>query len=222
MVPLQPQLPLLRSQRQRQEICTAGIYRIDDMILAHFVDFTEAGIHRSHADQAARHGIEFPGSRGSDTFRAAEQEDGKASRDRAAGLKPVEEIGACRSFVDRQAEKSGDPDNWRAVRRTKIAIQQRLPEFRIRQAVHQEVEVGSRDEKNRAIGCCRFYPVYDGRDVDGIDRHAQDAIDRTRKVGLRGRVHRRRAADRVRSGQVSTLVQGFGERPRWRHKIHLV
>src|SRR5438093_6396841 len=122
MVPLQPQLPLFCPQRCRQKICTASIYRVDNMILTHFADFTEAGIHRSYAVQAACHCIEFAGGCCSDTFRAAEQKDGKLARPWRPGLKPIEQIGTCRSLVNRQAEKLGNPDDWRAVRGTKIAF----------------------------------------------------------------------------------------------------
>src|ERR1700722_7085537 len=108
------------------------------MILAHFADFTEAGIHRSHAIQAAWRSIKFPGSGRSDAFRAAKQKDRKLACP-CAGLKLIEEIRSRRSFLDRQTKKAGDPDNWRAVGGTKIAVQHRFPEFRIRQAAHQEV-----------------------------------------------------------------------------------
>ncbi len=99
---MEPQLPLFRPQRYGQEICAAGVYGIDNMIMAHFVDFTEAGIHRSNATQAAWLGIKFPGSRCCNSFRAAEEEYAKPTRPRARSLKPVEEIRTSHSFLDRQ------------------------------------------------------------------------------------------------------------------------
>src|ERR1700726_5167148 len=101
MVPIQPQLSLFCPQRYRQKICTAGIHRINNMILTHFADVTEAGIHRSNAIQAVWLRIKSLGSRCGDAFRAAEQENGKSTRKLAWGLEPIEQIRTGHSFFDR-------------------------------------------------------------------------------------------------------------------------
>src|ERR1700674_5588616 len=103
MVSMKPQLAFFCPQRYRQKICTAGIYRIDNMILAHFADLAETGIHRSHTSQAVWLCIKFFGSGCGDTFRATEQEDGKPTRPGARGLESIEEIRTRQSFFDRQA-----------------------------------------------------------------------------------------------------------------------
>src|SRR5216683_3934934 len=101
MVPLQPLLSFFCPQRQRQEIGSTGIDRLNNMILAHFADFAEAWIHGSYARQAAWPGVKLSGGRCSNTFRAAEQEDGQPTRPAGPDLKLIEQIGACCSFLDR-------------------------------------------------------------------------------------------------------------------------
>src|SRR5437773_5163133 len=114
MVSLQPELTFFCSQRKHQEIRAAGIYRVHDVILAHFADLTEPRIHRANAIQAVCFGIKSRSSGRGYAFRAAEQEDGKPTNAGASGSKPIEEIGTCYSLLDRQSEKLGDPDDWRA------------------------------------------------------------------------------------------------------------
>src|SRR5262249_45334188 len=72
VITMQPQLSLLGSQRNREEVRLASINLIDEMIAAHFVDRPEAGIERANATQPRRHCIESSGSRRGNTWRAAE------------------------------------------------------------------------------------------------------------------------------------------------------
>jgi hypothetical protein len=100
VISLQPQQPFLGSQGKYQEIRSARIDGFNDMILAHFADFAEAGIQCSNTTQVTCPSVDLCGSLGRDTFRATEQEDAQPTAS-TPELKAIEEIGARSSFLDR-------------------------------------------------------------------------------------------------------------------------
>ena len=97
-------------------------------------------------------------------------------------LQPLENVRSACAPPDRRADQAGDPDDRHTIGRTEIAVQQRLSEFRICQAVDQEIQIGRRNEKSDATNRGRVNPAQDGRHVEQVDWHPEHAVDVARKI----------------------------------------
>src|SRR5262245_48962757 len=144
MIPPQPRLALLGSQRDREKVRIAGVDRLDDITVAHLIDRAKARGDRSHAAQAAWPAVKGIGRCSGYALRTAEQEYAQSMCQPARRFQRLEDIGSAH-LLDRRSEQSPDPDDRHAVRRAQITIKQRFSEFLVRPAAHKEMQIGRRD-----------------------------------------------------------------------------
>ena len=116
-------------QRDYQEIRGAGINLIDHR--SWLISSTDPKPGSSVPTQLrpGRHGVKRPGGPAA-TPGAPPNRKTFSRRPQAIGrLQRLEDIGSAHSLPDGHADETSDPDDRHAIGRTKIAIQDRLPEI---------------------------------------------------------------------------------------------
>src|SRR5260370_17555100 len=116
------------------------------------------------------------------TLSTSKQKPTQSATEASSRSQCVENIRSRHSFSDWDPQQAGNPYQWHAIHRAKIAHQQRLTKLLVGPTHHQEIDVRRRKQKRSSRVDRRINTPQDGRKIERIERHSEYTKDFPRKV----------------------------------------
>src|SRR3981189_2038844 len=116
------------------------------------------------------------------TLSTSKQKYAQSATEGSSRSQGVENIRSRHAFADWDPQQAGNPYQWHAIHRTKIAHQQRFTELLVGPTHHQEIDVRRRQQKRSSRVDRRINTPQDGRKIERVERHSEDTKDFPRKV----------------------------------------